>query len=204
MARKLVGGGRPRLESWPVETVIVPSAPDRLDIGLIFAAGCALTAPAASLALGISPAWLPGSNALWRAAHLSAFDGLDVGPFTGALATQTLIFIAVMLAWRAVAQFGPQAGWLLPELRADAQARDLFDSGRPGVLIYAARAQRTVRILVSPELSGRISSTSVDEACKAIAEGLKDGDEAAALLHSRALLAPDAVMMSRQHPFLDA
>ena len=190
MARKVVGGGRPRIETWPVESVVVHSAPDRLDLALIFAAGCALLAPAASLALGISPAWLPGSNGLWRAAHLSAFDGLNVGPFTGALATQTLIFIAVVLAWRAVAQFGPQAGWLLPELRADAQARDLFDPSRPGVLIYAARAQRTVRILVSPDISGRISPGALDDACKVIAEGLKAGDEAAALLHSRGLLAP--------------
>lgn len=190
MAHKVVDGGRPLISAWPVQTVVVNSAPDRLDIALIFAAGCALLAPAVSLAVGVSPAWLPGSNGLWRAAHLSAFDGLDVGPFTGALATQTLIFIAVVLAWRAVAQFGPQAGWLLPELRADAQARDLFDPGQPGVLIYAARAQRSVRILVSSDIAGQIPHGAVDEASKVIAEGLKAGDGATAMLEGRALLAP--------------
>lgn len=190
MAREVVTDERPRVETWPVDTVIVHGAPDRLDLALIAAAGCTLLAPAISLALGLSPAWLPGSNGLWRAAHLSAADGLDVGAFTGALATQTLIFIVVVLAWRAVAQFGPQAGWLLPELRADAQARDLFDPTRPGVLIYAARAQRTVRILTSPELSETLSVDLIERARQTVIDGMVSGDEAGGLGRARALLDP--------------
>jgi uncharacterized membrane protein len=190
VARSVVASDQPNLSVWSVDAVSVHSAPDRLDLGFLFAAGCALLAPAVSLAVGISPAWLPGASGVWRAAHLSAFDGLDVGPFTGALATQTLIFIAAILVWRALAQFGPQAGWFLPELRADGQARDLFDPARPGVLIYVARAQRTVRILVSPQLSDRIAGETVDRARQAITEGLEAGDEAGAIGRAGALLAP--------------
>lgn len=190
MARQMVTDERPRVEAWSVDTVIVHGAPDRLDLALIAAVGCTLLSPAISLALGVSPAWLPGSNGLWRAAHLSAAQGLDVGAFTGALATQTLIFIAVVLVWRAVAQFGPQAGWLLPELRADAQARDLFDPTRPGVLIYVARTQRTVRILASPELSGALSVELIERARQIVIDGMVSGDEAGALGRARALLDP--------------
>jgi hypothetical protein len=133
---------------------------------------------------------LPGSNGLWRAAHLSAAEGLDVGAFTGALATQTLIFLVVVLTWRAVGQFGPQAGWLLPELRADAQARDLFDPNRPGVLIYVARVQRTVRILASPELSATLSVELIERARQIVIDGMVSGDEAGALRRARTLLGP--------------
>ena len=192
MARGLVNDERPRLDAWPVETVVVHGAPDRLDLALIAATVCTLLAPAISLALGVSPAWLPGSNGLWRAAHLSAAEGLDVGAFTGALATQTLIFLVVVLTWRAVAQFGPQAGWLLPELRADAHARDLFDPTRPGVLIYVARVQRTVRILASPELSATLSVELIGRARQTVIDGMVSGDEAGALRRARALLDPQA------------
>lgn len=174
--------------AWPVDCVSVHSAPDRLDIGLIVAAGCSLLAPAASLALGISPAWLPGSGALWRAAHLSAFSGLDVGPFTAALATQTLIFIAAALAWRITAQFAPQAGWVLPDLRADAQARDLFDAEAGGVLIYVARRQRAVRILVSPTLAQHLDTETVERARAALIAALRAGDEARGFSEARSLL----------------
>lgn len=190
MAREGIAAAGPRIEDWSVESMIVPQAPDRLDLAFIFAAGCTLLAPAVSLAVGVSPAWLPGSNSLWRAAHLSAVEGLDVGAFTGALATQTLIFIAAILAWRAVAQFGPRAGWLLPELRADAQARDLFDTTRPNVLIYVAREQRTARILISPALRTGIAPETVEQARHILAEGLKAGDPAEAVRRARTLLGP--------------
>lgn len=190
MARQMVTAGQAAVEAWSVDTVVVPRAPDRLDLALMLAAGCTLLAPAVSLALGVSPAWLPGSNGLWRAAHLSAVEGLDVGAFTGALATQTLIFIAVILAWRAIAQFGPQSGWLLPELRADAQARDLFDATRPTVLIYVARTQRTVRILVSPTVSAKLPAPTIEQARQLLVEGIAAGDEARAIDRARALLGP--------------
>lgn len=186
----MVTDERARIKDWSVDVVIVHRAPDRLDLALMLAAGCTLLAPAVSLALGVSPAWLPGSNGLWRAAHLSAVEGLDVGAFTGALATQTLIFVAVVLSWRAIAQFGPQSGWLLPELRADAQARDLFDASRPTVLIYVARTQRTARILVSPALSVSLPAETIEQARELIIEGMAAGDEAGAIGRARALLGP--------------
>lgn len=190
MSRKRVTVERSPPLSWSIEEVVVHSAPDRLDLGLVFAAGFALLAPGISLAFGVSPAWLPSSDGLWRAAHLSAFDGLGVGPFTGALATQTLIFVTAILAWRAVARFGPQSGWPLPDLRADAQARDLFDPSRPNVLIYVAKAQRAVRILVAPEIADRISAESVENAAQVILDGLRSGDVANAIRQARPLLGP--------------
>lgn len=190
MARKLVKSAPAPLRAWRVDSLSVHTAPDRLDVALIAAAGCALLAPAVSLALGISPAWLPGSNALWRAAHLSAFDGLAVGPFTGSLATQTLVFIFVALIWRAVAHFGPQAGWALPELRADSQARDLFDPEGDVVLIYLARRQRTLRILVAPSLRRDIPPEVVEQACAALRAAMAAGDEEGGLERARTLLSP--------------
>lgn len=178
------------LVHWDVQTATVKTAPDRLDLAMALAACCALLAPSISLAFGISPAWLPGMTSGWRAAHLAAFDGLAPGPFTGSLATQALVFVTVVLAWRTVSRLAPQSGWLLPEWRADAQARDLFDDSRPGALIYVARNQRSLRILVDPLVEASLPAGTVNKARDALVEGLKAGDEQGAIERARALLQP--------------
>lgn len=187
MARPLV---TQPLVHWKVETVSVHCAPDRLDLALTVAACCALLAPAVSLALGVTPAWLPGADGLWRAAHLSASDGLDAGPFSGAIATQVLIFVAAFLVWRAVTRVAPRKGWLLPEWRADAQARDLFDHARAGALIYVAREQQAIRILVDPQVEASLPAGTVALARDVLVEGLKAGDAGGAIQRAAGLLQP--------------
>ena len=190
MARKVVSQKAPPLAHWEVQTLAVRSAPDRLDLALAVAASGALLAPSLCLALGVSAAWLPGSASVWRAAHLSSFDGLAPGPFAGVLATQTLIFVALVLLWRAVSTLAPASGWMLPEARGDAQARQLFDDSRPGALIYVARRQRTARILVDPEVEAALPAGAVARARHALVEGLRAGDERGAIERARVLLQP--------------
>jgi len=171
-----------------IQTIHVASAPDRPEVGLAIAAAAALLAPALSLAVGISPAWLPGLGSVWRAAHLSAATGLDTGPFMGVLATQAIVLIAVTLVWRAVAVFAPQAGWVLPEWRADSQARELLDLRRPGVLLYVADAQRCVRVLADPRVAARLAPGAMEAARNALAEGMASGDGISAFASARVAL----------------
>lgn len=171
-----------------IQTIRVASAPDRPEIGLALAGAAALLAPAVALAFGSSPAWLPGLGSVWRAAHLSAATGLDSGPFMGVLATQAIVLIGVTLVWRAVAVFGPQRGWFLPEWRADCQARDLLDRSHSGVLLYVAEAQRTVRVVTDPKVARRLPAGALDAAREALVDGMQRGDSVAAFASARVAL----------------
>lgn len=174
-----------------IRTVHVASAPDRPEVALTAGIAAALLAPTVSLALGINPAWLPGSGAVWRAAHLTAVTGLDTGPFMGVLATQAMVLISVVIIWRAVAVFAPQAGWLLPALRADFQARELLDGQGRSVLLYVADAQKAVRVVASTRTTADLPPGAIEAARDELASGMARGDAVAAFASARvALRAP--------------
>ena len=171
-----------------IRTIRGPSAPDRPEFGLGLAAAAALLGPAISVAFGSDPAWLPGLNSVWRAAHLSNANTLDSGALTGVLATQAMLLIGITLLWRAIAVFGPQSGWFLPEWRADCQARDLCYRAGPGVLFYIADAQNTVRVLADPDTARRLPAGALEAARDALVEGMGQGDEVRAFASARVAL----------------
>lgn len=174
-----------------IKTIRVPSAPDRPEVGLGLGGAAALIAPTISLALGASPAWLPGLGSVWRAAHLSGSTGLDAGALAGVLATQAILLIAVTLLWRAIAVFGPQSGWFLPEWRADCQARDLRLGAGPGVLFYVADAQKTVRVLADPATAQALPVGALEAARDALVEGMRQGNDIGAFASARVALRGD-------------
>lgn len=171
-----------------IRTIQVASAPDRLDIALGVAAAAALLAPTVSLFLAASPAWLPGLGSVWRVAHLSGDTGLDSGPFMGALATQAVILIGVTLLWRAVATFAPQSGWFLPGLRVECQARELMAGAPPCVLLYVADAQRSVRVLATPQVAAQLPAGALEAARDALQAGMQAGDAVSAFASARVAL----------------
>ncbi|MBN8553705.1 MAG: hypothetical protein J0L52_12520 [Caulobacterales bacterium] len=175
-------------DTFEIRTLHVASAPDRLDLALGLGVLVALVAPALSLALGTSPAWLPGLATVWRAAHLTAETGLNSGPFVGALMTQAILLISVVLLWRAVAAFAPRSGWLLPELRVDGHARGLVGTRSNLVLFYVADAERSVRVMASPDLAGQVPAAALEAARDALVAGMQVADPVSAFASVRVAL----------------
>lgn len=179
---------KPSQELFEVRTVHVGSAPDRLEIALLLGVVVALLAPAISLALGVSPAWLPGLGSVWRAAHLSAETGLDSGPYVGSLMTQAVLLIGTVIAWRTVAVLAPQSGWWLPELRVDGHARSLIGSQQAVVLLYMADTQRSVRVIASAQLAPHLPAGALEVARDALVAGMQAGDPVSAFASARVAL----------------
>jgi hypothetical protein len=175
-------------DTFEIRTFHVASAPDRLDLALGLGIVVALLAPALSLALGTSPAWLPGLASVWRAGHLTAETGLAAGPFVGALMTQAILLIGVVLAWRGVANLAPQSGWLLPDLRVDGQARGLIGTRNDLVLFYVADAQKSVRVMASSDLAGQVPAAALQAARDALVAGMASGDAVSAFASARVAL----------------
>ena len=169
----------PAPDTFEIRTFHVASAPDRLDLALGLGIVVALLAPALSLALGTSPAWLPGLATVWRAGHLTAETGLDAGPFVGALMTQAILLIGVVLAWRAVANLAPQSGWLLPDLRVEGQARGLIGTRSDLVLFY---------VMASSDLAGQVPAAALQAARDALVAGMASGDAVSAFASARVAL----------------
>ena len=168
--------------------VSVSSAPDCPEVGLALGVAAALLAPAISIAVGISPAWLPGIGSVWRAAHLTSATGMDPGLLSGVLLTQAIVVIAVFVTWRMIGALAPQSGWFLPEWRVSNHARTLLRNDGANILIYVAHAQRTVRVMASPRSEALLAPGTLAAVRDALLIGLVAGDEDAAFEAAGAVL----------------
>lgn len=174
-----------------VQCIVVADAPALPAVGLLVGATLALIIPAACLALGLDPNWLPGAGEAWRAAHFSADRGLAEGPFVGVLLTQTIIFVFANLIWLALVRLTPQTGWFLPRWRARTQAHGLHGSA-DSVLLYVALRQREACIVVGASAARRIAPAALTTALDRLTRAARAGQPDRGMREARAALGLEA------------
>lgn len=175
-----------------IRCILAEQAGDVRPLYLTAAAALAIAAPAVAIAAGHDPNLVAGANAVWTAAHEAAGPQTLNGQIAGVLITQTLIFVILALLGCVPPVRRLLQRILLTRPRCDAEASRLFAAMPEGaVLIYAARAERQVRLLADDSHATRLASVQaqiVSDLALALARGEADDGFLEATARLRAAL----------------
>ncbi len=174
--------------------VVADASSDYREVGLAWAAGVALAAPALLL-LGGMQVTVPNLLGGWSAAQAGDLAKTAARQaLVGAIALQALLFVAVAL----LAAFRPVRRVLTPKSlkrqRVRERARAQFLSKglhatreRTGVLIYVSLEEHLAEIIADEGVASRVTPAVWEQAMAALTAGMKRGDPAAGFTAAIAL-----------------
>jgi putative membrane protein len=156
--------------------VLARRASEYRETPLAWACVAALILPLVLIPLGFGPSWLPGFAGGWAAGE----DAAVTASLTAYAVVQAVVFLAGLFVFsippvrRALTPVSLRRHRVHEAALEQFVARGLhLGGGRVGVLVYAALAERQVKILADQAIDAKVDQSVWNEAAAALAKGLK-------------------------------